>query len=46
MNLEDVRKAVKKGKASRVDWITSEKLRLGGEGVLEWLTSVCKIMFD
>jgi len=38
VNLEDVRKAVKKlkkGKAPGVDGITSEMLCLGGEGVLE-----------
>jgi len=46
VNLEDVRKAVKKlkkGKAPGVDGITSEMLCLGGEGVLEWLTRICRI---
>merc|ERR1712002_206763 len=49
VSVEDVKRAVKKlkkGKTPGVDGITSEMLRFGGEGVLEWLTRVCKVCLN
>ena len=37
ISVEDVRKAVKGGKSTGVDGITSEMLKFGGECWLEWL---------
>ena len=46
INVEDVRKAVKKlkgGKLPGVDGITSEMLKCGGECLLEWQRRVCNV---
>ena len=48
ISVEDVRKAVKKlkeGKLPGVDEITIEKLKCGGECLLEWLKRVCNVCF-